>query len=145
MGIDSRLAINSKYDLRQIKLLIEGLGYKIKKTDLLDDHSFVTVDVGTENAVWLYVARTTLGGIDVNYLSARSNDNTLKLLKGIASVTGGLLNEADCDSNFEEFQSPHDGNVRFILEHTILRDAIKDSDKIGDAVSEAIGYEKGKK
>lgn len=146
MGVDCQLLVNAKWNVRHIKQLLIGLNYKIEKVDLNEDHSFLTIDNGSEFKTWLYVARScNYGGVDGLLLSCRANDPNLKLLKRVSEVLGGFLCESDSDSNWEMVQEPHNGNVRFILDHTILRDAISKSNEIGDAVSDAIGYERNRK
>lgn len=142
MGVDCQLLVNSKHGVKQIETLVkEGFGLKITQADYKGDHSFLTIEHGEDLRTWLYIAPSTeYGGLDGTILSCRLSDHNLALLKRIAKVLGGFLCESDCNNEYEAFSDPHQGNARFILDHTILVKAIDKSSELADKVGEAIGY-----
>jgi hypothetical protein len=143
MGVDSNLLINAKYNVKDVVKLITALGAKNIEERHLGDHSFVTFDVeGMGYRRQLYVAQSASYGVEATLLMWRSNEEGIAFLKKIAAVVGGLLLESDSTSDFEGFQSPHEGNAEFVLKHTILTKAVtsKEADVMVDAMSEAIGY-----
>lgn len=141
MGVDSNLLINSKYNAKDVVKLLKALGIKDIKEDHKGDHSFLTFELEGSYTRQLYVAQSSeYGGVTGTILSYRSNDEGIALLKKIAKVLGGFLQEQDCDEQWESFHSPHAGSAEFVLKHTILTKAIVDGSDLSDKVANAIGY-----
>jgi hypothetical protein len=143
MGVDSKLLISARYNVKDVIKVLKGLGVTNIEEDHKGDHSFLRFEVpGHEYKRQLYVAFSTeYGGLESTLLRYRSNPEGIELLRKIAAVTGGFLNENDYNSDFEMIQSPHDGNVNFILKHTILTKAITRDEELADKVAKAVGYE----
>ncbi len=128
MGVSTNLLINSKYNVKDIILLLsEGLKVKIVEAEHKGDHSFMYLDLGEESLARMYVARTTgYGGLDATILSFGSREVTKDLLKKIAKVTGGMFQPDDCEDQWETFDPPHEGNSFWRLKRKILEEAITD-------------------
>jgi hypothetical protein len=142
MGVDSKLVINSRYGVGEIRKLIEGFGFKTK-ADYQEDHAFVTVSYpGLDFTTWLYMARSTeYGGLDSTVLSCRMNNLNIALLRRIADVVGGFLNENDTTSDWVDFQDPHNGYARFILDHVILAKGLTSGSELAKKLVKALDYE----
>jgi len=142
MGIDTKLLVNAKWDVKNIEtLLVEGLGHKIERAEYKGDHAFLNIILSNGSKRMIYVAHTTdHGGLNGLLLSLHSNDEAIDLFKSIAKVLGGFLNKNDSSNDYEMFQEPHDGNARFVLDHVILSKAVSRSSELADKVKEAIDY-----
>lgn len=132
MGVSTNLLINSKYNVKDIMILLEkGLKVKIVEDSHRGDHSFLEIDLGEENLARMYVARTTgYGGLDATVLSFGSREVTKDLLERIAEVTGGMFQPDDCEDQWKTFHPPHEGNSFWKLKRKILEEAITDGNKL---------------
>ena len=144
MGVDSKLLVNAKWNVKHIEtLLVEGLGHKVTKAEHKGDHSFLHVTLSNGSKRTIYVAQSCeYGGLDATLLSLRSNDEGVALFRSIAKVLGGFVCDADYNNAWECMDDPHQGNARFVLDHTVLRDALSDSSQLADKVAGAIGYDR---
>jgi hypothetical protein len=145
MGVSAKLLVNAKWNVKHIEtLLVDGLGLVVSERVYNADHSFLQVEHRDQTSR-LYIARSNeYGGLDGLIISTGSRTPNIELLKDLSKVLGGFLQEQDCDSDWVETQEPHNGNARFVLEHTILTDALSDSKALADKVAESIGYDRKK-
>lgn len=145
MGVSANLLVNQRNGVAEIKkLLKDGFGFKIIETDLKDDHAFLTVEHRNQTSR-LYIAKTqSYGGLDATVISSGSRPENIELFKQIAKVLGGMIQESEYDSNWYDIHEPHSGNARFVLEHTILTQAIGQNNTqvkaFTDSIAKAIGY-----
>ena len=141
MGVSAQLLINPKYNVKNVATLLEGLGILKIEEEHKGDYSFLRFGLSGERRQ-MYVAQSTeYGGVPGTILSMGSNDDSIELLTSIAKVVGGFLQPYDnMDDEWQAFQSPHDGNSRFVLDHVILSNAITGSDDLCDKVIKATGY-----
>lgn len=143
MGVDVKLFVNQKWNVSKLETLIRGLGYQITGADHKGDHSFVRVSYEGEHVAQLYVGISNeYGGLDGIIIAAGSRDKTIFMLRRMAKVIGGFYQDEAKGNDWEDFQDPHNGNARFVLDHVILRDQRTDGSKLSDLVGHAIGYEK---
>jgi len=143
MGVSANLLINSRHNIGAIEaLLSDGLGIEIKEIEYLKDHAFIRFKMEGQNRQ-LYVAKSSeYGGVEGVILSMGSDENSIDLLKKIAKVTGGFLQEYDTVETWQSFSDPHAGMARFCFERGIMKNAISDADILADDVAEASGYER---
>lgn len=144
MGVDSKLYINDKYNMRDVRTVLEGLGVKVVEAIHREDYSYFYVEIKDidENTVRATVHAVPCShyGVSGLQISMKMFEENTELLRKIARVTGGMLQANDCYNTFEGFEDPHRGNAKFVLQHGILQNAITNSKALSEAVSTVVGY-----
>lgn len=108
MAVSANLIVNAKYDVRQIRTLLEeGLKYQIDTIDFREDHSVITLTHRGQQSRLCVIMSTEYGDVSgATIISAGYSDVNIELLREMAKVLGGFFQEDDTDSKFEMFQEP---------------------------------------
>lgn len=127
MGVDTRLYINPKWEVKDIKEVIEK---RFKTTAKVNFHDFapdyMTIQFKIPDGQYerlLHVhTKTEVGGLPAILLDFRSNEEGIAILKKLAETFGGLFNEADTDDIFESYDPPAKSEAEFLLDEAIKED-----------------------
>lgn len=101
MGVDCKLYLNTRWSLTDIQKVMERVSateVKVEHTTFPDYLIFTMNGIGRMTHVWP-AYHTPMGSMHM--LSMASNPQGIKLLKGIAEVFGGLLQEEDVTEKCE--------------------------------------------
>ena len=102
MGVDARLLISNRWNLEDIKDILQhhqNIKAKIESKVSIASAYFQLVCDNGRMINCHYDYQTPLGGGIL--LSLRSNPQGIEILREIAKVTGGFLNETDIDENYD--------------------------------------------
>lgn len=140
MGVSANLVVNAKHGTGNIIKLVKGFGYKVE-TEFKEDHAFLRFQDENEHHYQMYVARSQeYGGLDATILSFGSRPESIALLKRIAAVLGGFLQESDSGDGWVGYQDPHVNNAQFCLQHVILERGLTSDDELADKLKDVIDY-----
>lgn len=132
MGVDTRLYINNRWNINDIKDVIEdrfNTKVKINFHEFAPDYITLEFKAFDEDRM-LHVHRDTeIAGFKATKLDFRSNDNGHKILRTLAETFGGLFNENDFNDDFEAYGSPDYGNAQFLINEAIKKDPSIGMDK----------------
>ncbi|MCC7443154.1 MAG: hypothetical protein IT285_16095 [Bdellovibrionales bacterium] len=130
-----------------VATLLTGLGHPVVQATHYADHSFLYVGpvLAHKPLPQVYVARTSHHGLDAMEVNMSSSPEAIALLRRMAKVVGGFLQESDAGDDWVGFQSPHAENAEWVLRRTILQDAIVDGQDLSRRVAGAVGYDGGRK
>lgn len=142
MGVSSNLYLSNRWDFGDIKDCIEAIIQKKVKVGILtDDPGFSTIywksDKGdySKSLNIILDSESPLGRLRC----IMTYPDNIPLLKKIAKVLGGLLEERDCEGQLEFINGnayENDG-LPYFIKYAIINDGI-DPDDI-DALKESIG------
>jgi hypothetical protein len=139
MGVDARLYVSSKWKLDDIKTVIESyLRFKVK---IESNHKIspgffyfhLMRDKKEKRTIAVFMnCNTALG--TVTYLSLRSDNEAIGILKKIAEVLGGHLNKQDFDDMFDEIPGmfDKDDGLPYFYKYAVLHnEMLNDNDLKG--------------
>jgi len=134
MGVDTKLYISAKWDLDDIRVVLERTQQsKVEieaATSMPNAYKINVIDKG--RSIFCITPTNTPIGI-ATYLSLRSNDEAIQMFKDVAGIFGGLLNKTDTNSNFEWIQgicSAEDG-LSYFVKYALVNDGINQHDLQG--------------
>lgn len=129
MGADSNLYLSNEHSLDDIVKVIERT--QKTKVSITAYNDIIGMYGFSFNDRFMYVhvnVRTPI--CKATLLSLHANADGIKIMRDIANVFGGILQEIDCAEEYEFIDgalSPH-GALPYFLKYAITRDGISNSD-----------------
>lgn len=130
MGVDTKLYLNTKWELNNIIELIEYI--KGEKIEVISNHSFAPgyfcFNLSKRMIHVHTYTHTPLG--EATLLDMHSDDESHELFKKIAETLGGIYIENDCDDKCEMMQGRtwDENGLQYFLKYAIVHDDIADDD-----------------
>ena len=137
MGTDTKLILSKRWELDDIKIVIEN--YLIKtKVKVIDCN---TTSIGLfrfgfkidkeERMMYVHSDYPTPLGT-ATLISLGHNEQAIKIMKTIAEVLGGFLLESDCEGNHKSIQGMFsEGNgLSYFFKYAVLHNELKDENDL---------------
>lgn len=136
MGIDTKLFLNPKWELRDIITVLERTqGKKVKVKAFGESDSWLVgmfhLDID-DRMITIFVNHETPMGV-VTYLSLSANEKAIKIFRGIAEVLGGLLQPEDTREIYEMIEGKlyDEDAMPYFAKYAILHDGVEPDDLKG--------------
>ena len=131
MGVDTRLIINSKWSLEDIKETVRAhldVSVEWRATHTPSYNIFVFTHEGEERQMNVHTSYPTPIGPAV-LLSLRHNDQAVRIMTVIAKALGGFLQPEDYAATYECFEGIlyNDDGLPYFLKHAVIHDELKDN------------------
>lgn len=136
MGVDRRLFVSNRWDVRDVSDAIESLfNTKVKyEPSTFPDYCRLNFKVGDEDRS-MSVFHSERHGFSGLSLSLGASGCAEQVLRGLGERLGGFYNHEDCDDKWEGYSYTAGENLEFLL-----KDAIKTGASDGRDIDELIVY-----
>lgn len=131
MGVDAHLLINAKWGLEDLVELLSS--YQGIKATIRSCHKtapgYYMLMCDNERTINCFLANSTPLGT-CHCLSLRSNKEAIQMLRGIAKVLGGFLNERDTDEDYERIEGMffEEDGLPYFYKYGVIHNQLKDND-----------------
>ena len=136
MGIDTRLLISSRWELDDVRTVLKkylDCDTTLEYCDASRSFKMAIDGNGIDRRIFILTNRRTPLGSNT-YMSMRSDPQSIKIMRTIADVLGGYLNEEDTNDYYEEIDGMFydERGLPYFLEYAILNKDLKDvNDLVG--------------
>lgn len=142
MGVDVRLWLNPKWKLEDVKDVLE----RTSNTPVTSEstigspsyHVFVMKDIGR----MVHVHQSELPTGPATLLDMRSNPQGIQILRNVAEVFGGILQEDDSEERYEMIvgKMSENNGLPYFVKYAIMNDGI-DPSNMASLVESIKGWE----
>lgn len=120
MGVDTKVLIDTKWTPEDVARFLKASGLSENPVVTPTHYSGYHVVKISEGRHLNFHSNSTDYPLSCNSLTMRSDEFGQKIIKAIAKNFGGFYASQDTDGMFEEFQSPHKGNLDFMVNRAVI-------------------------
>lgn len=128
MGVDTHLYVSYRYEVEDIKTVLEKhLGCKDAKISGTHTPSMFIVGFSFEGVSRsMYIHHTSLPTGPAIMLSLRHDDQSVRIMKAIGKIIGGVFEDNDCDGKMETIDGTLSDNngLQYFLKWAVLNNKV---------------------
>lgn len=126
MGVDTHLYLSSKWQLRDIKTVLERTQHKDVKIIACESFNIgcFQIYVGKREIFTITNSHSPLGS--ATWMSLHADDEAHQIFKDIANVLGGIIEYYDTDGKCEMFDGAisDENGIAYFVKYAILHDGV---------------------